>query len=167
MERWKLTEQRKECLRNQAISDEQPGTVLHDFQVLLDFVGPEGVVAGGKYNLLPISGINELDRPLSRPLNLVLQRPQLRSHPYLQGSPHAAAGFGSRPRGRCGTQAKARRRPGHADAVGPAQPDRAIFQRSHWMFDVKLERVVPPGRKMKAPRILERHGRSPRQYSYS
>jgi hypothetical protein len=53
--------------------------------MLLDFVGREGVEASGKYNLLPLKFISELDGRLSRPLNLALKRPQLRSHPYLQG----------------------------------------------------------------------------------
>jgi hypothetical protein len=48
-------------------------------------VGHEGVEAQGKYNLLPIKLIGELDRRFSRPLHLDLTRPQIRSHPYLQG----------------------------------------------------------------------------------
>jgi Plasmid pRiA4b ORF-3-like protein len=73
------------CLRGQAIGDAEPGSVLRDFRMLLDFVGADGVEAGGIYNLLPIKSIAELDRRLSRPLNLELKRPQLKSHPYLQG----------------------------------------------------------------------------------
>src|SRR5262249_11207555 len=63
------------------------GAVLHDFRVLLDVLGPKGVEAAGKYNLLPIKLIGELDPLLSRPLHLELKmkRPQIRSHPYLQG----------------------------------------------------------------------------------
>ena len=75
----------QKLLRDQAITDVQPGTVLHDFGMLLDFLGPEGVEASGKYNLLPLKSIEELDRGLSRPLNLEMKRPQLRSHPYLHG----------------------------------------------------------------------------------
>ncbi len=73
------------CLRNQVVNAESPGTILHDFQVVLDYLGDKGVVAGGKFNLLPIRAIPELDSRLSRPLKLVLKRPQLKSHPYLQG----------------------------------------------------------------------------------
>ena len=73
------------CLREQTITADQPGTVLHDFGMLLDFVGPQGVEAGGQYNMLPIKSIKELDSRLSRPLHLNLKRPQIRSHPYLQG----------------------------------------------------------------------------------
>jgi hypothetical protein len=81
----KLTEAQEQCLRDQIIADDQPGTVLRDFRMLLEFLGVEGVVAGGKYNLLPMKSIGELDRRLSRPIHLDLKRPQIRSHPYLQG----------------------------------------------------------------------------------
>jgi hypothetical protein len=36
-----------------------------------------------------------------------------------------------------------------------------------WRFDVKLERIEPPGKRLKAPRILEKHGKAPEQYPYS
>ncbi len=75
----------KDCLRDQFISTDEPGTILQDFQMLLDFLEPDGVEAKGKYNLIPSKYINELDQRLSQPLKLQLKRPQLRSHPYLQG----------------------------------------------------------------------------------
>jgi hypothetical protein len=81
----RLTDEQAQLLRETVIEAERPGPVLHDFQMLLDFVGQEGCKAAGKYNLLPIDAIDELDQRLSRPLRLSLQRPQLRSHPYLQG----------------------------------------------------------------------------------
>ncbi len=80
-----LTPECEQVLRGQVITDEQPGPILRDFQVILDFVGDRGVEAGGKHHLLPMKFIGELDRRLSRPLNLRLKRPQVRSHPYLQG----------------------------------------------------------------------------------
>ncbi len=80
-----LTKAQEQCLRDQVITDDRPGPVLHDFRVILDFLGPEGVEAAGKYNLLPINRIGELNSRLSRPIHLELKRPQLRSHPYLQG----------------------------------------------------------------------------------
>jgi pRiA4b ORF-3-like protein len=85
MKETKLTRAQEQCLRNQVITADQPGPVLRDFRVLLEFLELEGVEAGGKYNLLPMKIIGELDQRLSRPLHLKLQRPQLRSHPYLQG----------------------------------------------------------------------------------
>ena len=80
-----LTTAQEQCLRDQVITADQPGPVLQDFGMLLDFLGPDGVESGGKYNLLPIKAIPALDERLSRPLHLNLKRPQIRSHPYLQG----------------------------------------------------------------------------------
>ena len=34
-----------------------------------------------------------------------------------------------------------------------------------WHFDVKLERIEPPDARLKKPRILESHGKAPKQYS--
>jgi len=81
----KLTNAEEQVLREQAITDDKPGTVLHDFGALLDAIGPGGVEASGKYHMLPIKLIGELDGLLSRPLKLEMKRPQIRSHPYLQG----------------------------------------------------------------------------------
>ena len=43
MDEFKLTADQERCLREQAITAEQPGTALHDFRVLLNFLGNEGV----------------------------------------------------------------------------------------------------------------------------
>src|SRR5215211_4812113 len=81
-----LTKAQEQALRTQVIDADHPGPVLRDFRTLLDYVGSREVPAGGKYNLLPIQAIGELDSRLTRPLRLELKRPQqLRSHPYLQG----------------------------------------------------------------------------------
>ena len=73
-----LSEDQKQLLRSQTIDGEHPGTVLHDFQAILDRVGVAGVESAGKYNLLPMSLIGEFDQLLSRPLHLSLKmkRPQ-------------------------------------------------------------------------------------------
>jgi Plasmid pRiA4b ORF-3-like protein len=75
----------EQILRETTIDADHPGPILHDFEAVCQFVGTEGVRAAGKYNLLPIDAIPSLDERLSRPLRLKLQRPQLKSHPYLQG----------------------------------------------------------------------------------
>jgi hypothetical protein len=75
----------EQILHETKIDAEHPGTILRDFGVVLEYVGTEGVRACGKYNLLPIEAIPILDERLTRPLRLKLKRPQLRSHPYLQG----------------------------------------------------------------------------------
>jgi hypothetical protein len=81
----KLTKAQEEVLRSQVFDAAHPGAVLHDFALVLDYVAEKGVKAGGKYNLLPIDAIPVLDPRLAHPLRLQLERPQLRSHPYLQG----------------------------------------------------------------------------------
>jgi hypothetical protein len=84
--KWKKPAERvNPVLSEQAIDASHPGWVLHDFQVVLDYLGTDGVRSSGKYNLLPIAAIGELDERLGRPLRLPLERPQVRSHPYLQG----------------------------------------------------------------------------------
>jgi hypothetical protein len=87
MDEFKLTPAHEQCLRDEIVTVDQPGPILHDFRMLLDFMGSKGVEATGKYNLLPIKSIGELDSRLSRPLRLELKmkRPQIRSHPYIQG----------------------------------------------------------------------------------
>jgi hypothetical protein len=80
-----LDDAQEAVLRNQVFDQTHPGPILHDFQLVLDYLGEKGVKAGGKCNLLPIEAIPVLDPKLSRPLNLELKRPQLKSHPYLQG----------------------------------------------------------------------------------
>ncbi len=85
MDVYKLTQAHEQLLRDQVIDTSRPGTIVRDFHMLMDFVGPLGVKAAGKYNLLPIDAIADLDGRLSRPLCLALKRPLLQSHPYLQG----------------------------------------------------------------------------------
>src|SRR5438093_97815 len=86
MKQFELTKAQEQILRDQGIDTELPGPVLHDFQVVLDFVGTQGVKAAGKYNLLPLNAISTLNPRLRRPILLGdMKRPQLRSHPYLQG----------------------------------------------------------------------------------
>jgi hypothetical protein len=80
-----ISSAQERCLREQTITAEQPGSVLRDFQMLLDFLQPNGVEAAGKYNLIHLKYIKELDLRLSRPLRLEMPRPQIKSHPYLQG----------------------------------------------------------------------------------
>jgi hypothetical protein len=85
MKLFEFSEAHAKSLQEQVIDAQQPGTILRDFGMLLDFVQERAVKVAGKYNLLPIDAISELDARLSRPLRLALKRPQLRSQPYVQG----------------------------------------------------------------------------------
>ncbi len=71
--------------RQQVIDANGPGTVLHDFERLLEFVGIEGVRATGKYHLLPIEQLPALDEKMARPLRPRLKRPQQKSYPHIHG----------------------------------------------------------------------------------
>lgn len=66
------------------IIDECPGTIVADFETLMDFVNG-GVRSTGKYHLLPMARLNELDERMTQPLRPKLQRPQQRSFPHLHG----------------------------------------------------------------------------------
>lgn len=65
--------------------DETPGTILHDFQAMLDIIGPEGVRIAGETGLFPMDRLAELDARLAAPLKPSLKRPQLRSYPNIAG----------------------------------------------------------------------------------
>jgi len=85
MNEYEFTKNHEKCLREQVITADQPSPILSDFRVLLDFLGPNGVETSGKHNLIPEKFLEDLDSCLSRPLHLEMKRPQLKSHPYLQG----------------------------------------------------------------------------------
>jgi hypothetical protein len=66
------------------IASECPGTIVADFEALMDFIAG-GVRSTGKYHLLPMARLNELDELMTTPLRPKLQRPQQRSFPHLNG----------------------------------------------------------------------------------
>ena len=79
-----LSEQQAQVLAVQSIDSMKPGAIVHDFQVLLDFIGAGDVVVAGKLNLLPINILHDLNARMHAPLAVRLQRPQLKSFPNLQ-----------------------------------------------------------------------------------
>lgn len=72
-------------LREQEIDDDGPGTVLADFETLLQFIGQDGLKTTGKYYLLPQGKLDALNLQMSRPVVHSLKRPQQRSFPNLHG----------------------------------------------------------------------------------
>jgi hypothetical protein len=71
-------------LDSQRIDEHGPGSVLIDFEVLLGFV-EEGVRSTGKYRLLPMARLFELDQRMTKPLCPRLRRPQQKSFPHING----------------------------------------------------------------------------------
>ena len=79
------TDPNTQVLRRQAIDASGPGSILRDFETLLEFIGAEGPAAPGKYHFLPLERLGELDAKMSRPLRPRLERPQQRSFPAIDG----------------------------------------------------------------------------------
>ena len=71
-------------LASQRIDENGPGNILKDFDVLLGFV-EDGVRSTGKYHLLPMARLFELDQLMTQPLRPRLKRPQQKSFPHLNG----------------------------------------------------------------------------------
>ena len=72
------------CLASQTIDEHGPGSILMDFEALLGFV-EGGVRSTGKYHLLPMARLFELDERMTKPLRPRLKRPQQKSFPHLNG----------------------------------------------------------------------------------
>lgn len=66
-------------------TDTVPGTILHDFQALMDMVGTDGLRISGAHGMFPIDRLVELDAKLAAPLKLAMKRPLLYSYPNVAG----------------------------------------------------------------------------------
>ncbi len=66
-------------------SDDGAGSVIEDFETLLDFIGPDGLMVSGQNHWLPLRRLADLNARLTRPLQLDLKRPQQISYPAING----------------------------------------------------------------------------------
>ena len=80
-----LAQKYQEVLREQVIDKNSPGTILRDFEILLDFVAAEAPPVSKKNNLLPMKVLAQLNSRLTNPLNIDLKRPQQKSYPHING----------------------------------------------------------------------------------
>ncbi len=80
-----LTPEQQNELRQLTVTSDGPGTILKDVQIVIDWVGTEGIETRGKYGLFPIKHIADLNERLSNSLNLNLKRPQQKSFPHING----------------------------------------------------------------------------------
>jgi hypothetical protein len=71
--------------QQQEITETQPGTILQDFETLLDFIGDQGIAVSEMQNLLPMKILAELNQRLSEPVQTALKRPQQKSYPPING----------------------------------------------------------------------------------
>jgi len=75
----------QQALRDQEIDENGPGTILKDFEILLDFVRSGDMPVSGIHNLLPLKLLGELNALLTHPIEIDLKRPQQKSYPNIHG----------------------------------------------------------------------------------
>ena len=80
-----LSPKHQRILREQKISQDEPGTVLRDFETLLDFVSTREVRVSGINQVLPMNSLAEINARLSKPHRIGLKRPQQKSYPRING----------------------------------------------------------------------------------
>jgi hypothetical protein len=73
----------RQILTAQTIDDHGPGTILRDFNTLLEVVGVRGIAVTAQNHLLPLNALVPLNARMTRPIELGLKRPQQRSFPHL------------------------------------------------------------------------------------
>ena len=101
-----IPDELKKTLSEQAIDEDRPGTILRDFDALLEFIGDEGMATTSKYFFLPQSKLDSLNAAMSHPVSHRLKRPQQKSFPHLNGlflllrASGMGTGMGSPPGGR-------------------------------------------------------------------
>lgn len=80
-----LTQDKKQVLQQQTITQDSPGKILQDFQKILEFLQPDGVEVSRTYNLFSLKYLHKLNSVLSYPIETNLKRPQQKSYPYIHG----------------------------------------------------------------------------------
>jgi hypothetical protein len=75
----------QQTLTEQHAAGTMPGTILSDIQVLIDFIGVKGLATSSKHGNLPAAVLPELNRRLSQPIELKLQRVLLKDYPNIGG----------------------------------------------------------------------------------
>jgi len=84
-DRAKVAEECRELLSQQQITVSSPGSILRDVQAMLDFIGTDGLESKSQQGNLPPAALPELNRRLSQPIELSLNRALLRDYPNLAG----------------------------------------------------------------------------------
>lgn len=78
----------KECQRRlteQEIVPVDPGTILKEIEIFIEFLGPSGIVSKSRNATLPAERLPELNAKMSHPVELVLKRALLKDYPNLAG----------------------------------------------------------------------------------
>jgi len=80
-----IKEKHQQILNKQVISKENPGSILVDFNMMLDYIGDEGIETGGKYGFFPMGILAEINSKLTHSISLSSQRPQQKAFPHIHG----------------------------------------------------------------------------------
>lgn len=79
----KLSPNHEKIFSKQIIDYYNPGSVLKDFETLLEFIGNKSIRVSGVNNLLPLKVLPEINSILTKPIQLDLKRPQQKSYPHI------------------------------------------------------------------------------------
>ena len=79
-----FSSEHKRVLQELAIQESSPGTILCDFEALLDYLR-EGDLSITSTHQLPLRVLSEINAHLTHPLQLGLKRPQQKSYPHIHG----------------------------------------------------------------------------------
>ena len=74
-----------EIIKKQTFSDTQPGSLLKDFQLMLDFIGDDGIDATKTTHHIGMKYLFELNERITRPVETELKRPQQKAFPVIHG----------------------------------------------------------------------------------
>ena len=74
-----------QILQQQTIDEHQPGTILKDFQMLLDWIALEGIEVSGVNSFFPMKLLAQINSRLTNPIIIDLKRPQQKSYPNIHG----------------------------------------------------------------------------------
>ncbi len=83
-EKFSFSTEHKQTLKEAAITESGPGSILRDFNMLLEFLGERGFPVTTTHQL-PIRALPEINTRLTHPLKQRLKRPQQKSYPHING----------------------------------------------------------------------------------
>lgn len=83
-ERLEVSSVHSQVLKEAVISDSGPGTILKDFDTLLNYLRKQELPVAGTHQL-PRNVVAEMNARLTHPIQLRLKRPQQKSYPHLHG----------------------------------------------------------------------------------
>jgi hypothetical protein len=81
----KLSQATIGILQAQTITANEPGSIIQDFQTLLDIIGDGGILSSGKLCHIPNKLLPEINQRLRQPIETALKRPSQKSYAPIHG----------------------------------------------------------------------------------